>query len=279
MSSARKSPSTPDLSFFPGFVWPVPAAFAGAISAFRFEPGDVLYRDAAGYAKPRRKAKKGARAIQVLERPAGSGAGNATPEGDPRRVNWESRVRIAVFDLATGASANRELTQGQLFRVLWLGEEAWLEGPSGDSVEMPHPARDLGQSLEAARDRVVARSADGSKARSGSRFLFVVDQSNDASRAKALTIEEGLAGLGEVERLDLTPAEAGVPEGERYHPALLIRCLTLPGQDVAGVTEVLRSRLYGGVGGVGGEAKADTGDRFSVARHGLLEALDPEAPA
>ncbi len=271
MSSATKSDSTTDLTLFQGFAWPVPAAFAGAVSAFRFEPGDVLYRDASGYAKPRRKPKKGSRAIQVLERPASSGAAIGAPEGDPRRVNWESRVRVAVLDLAAGTSVIRELTQGELFTAIWRGDDARFEGQGGESPVMPRSARDLGRSLEAARDVLVARSEPAAKGRSGSRFIFVVDQSSNASRAKALTIEEGLQAAGAVERDDLTPVETGVLEAENYHPALLIRCLTLPGQDTEAVTRVLRSRLYGG------GSKTDANDRFSVGRHGLLEALDSEA--
>ena len=271
MRSPKKTKAPSDLNFFEGFAWPVPRAFTSAVTAFRFESGDVLYSDASSYLKRPRKPKKGLRAIQVLERLANSAGSSSASEGEPRRANWESRIRVSVLDLASGKSTEVELTQGELFVLLWRGDEAVLLAGSGEVPAMPRTARELGQSLEAARDAILLRSKPARKSRRGSRFLFVVDESSDASRAKALTIEEGLRTLGATERLDLTPAEVGVSNAAEYHPAVRIRCLTIEEKDPAAVGEILRSRLYGGGGA------ADAGDRFSVARHGLLEALDADA--
>ncbi|MFK7897640.1 MAG: hypothetical protein AB8G23_17530 [Myxococcota bacterium] len=285
MSGNAKQASNLDLSFFRGFSWPVPEAFSSAIAAFRFEPGDVLYDDVSGYAKLGRRRKKGARAIQVLERPSSSGGDEDVAEGDPRRANWESRVQIALHDLASGTQEILELTQGDLFMTVWRGEEAHLHAAAATREEpasMPLGARDLAQWLGAAGAVMRARSEGaGSKKKTsspGSRFLFVVDQSSDASRAKARTIEEGLEAAGSLERADLSPSEAGAEAAETFHPALMIRCLSLPGQDEASVTAILRQRLYGGGDGGGANAGEETvkTDRFSVGRHGLLEPL--EAP-
>lgn len=269
MASASKSASVEDLKFFSGFAWPIPAAFAGAVAAFRFEPGDVLYEQPVSYEKRRKRIKRGTRAIQVLARPSGQGAPDSETEGDPRRANWESPVRIALHDLAEGTQEVREISQGDLFVALWRGDETRLEGGS-EPAAMPRTARDLGQWLPAALGVVRARTGEAKKAvRKGSRFLFVVDASSDSSRAKADMIEEGLEAGGVVERIDLTPAEALAEEADQFHPALAIRCLTMPTQDVEAVTAVLRQRLYGG----GANAEADSADRFSVGRHGLLETL------
>ena len=65
-----------------GFTWPVPRAFASAVSACRFEQGDVLYDAASAYAAA----------------DPGSGPGHHVQILDPPRS-----ARAAPADAAAGA--------------------------------------------------------------------------------------------------------------------------------------------------------------------------------
>jgi len=178
---------------------------------------------------------------------------------------------LGWIDLASGRSDRRELTQGRLFTALWRGDEAWLD-PDGPEPEPPSTARDLQQVLEAFGRLFDARGLPGEK-RSGCRFLFVVDLASDASRVKAAAIEGALRALGELELADLVPAETEVAGAECYHPALLVRGLFLPDRGEEEVRAALRAVLYGGTSGAAAEGGETAPDRFSVARHGLLESF------
>jgi hypothetical protein len=191
-------------------------------------------------------------------------------EEDRRRSAWSSEVVIEWTDLASGRSDRRELTQGRLFTALWRGDEGWLD-PAGPEPEPPSTARDLQQVLESFGPFFDAQGLPGEK-RTGCRFLFVVDQASDASRVKAAAIEGALGALGELEMADLVPAEMEIADGERYHPALLVRGLFLPDRSEDEVRAALRAVLYGGASGAAVEGET-TPDRFSVARHGLLESI------
>ncbi|MBW2501166.1 MAG: hypothetical protein JRF61_28120 [Deltaproteobacteria bacterium] len=257
-------------AFFEGFAWPVPRAFDAAVGAPRFEQGDVLYADPAGYADLEGRLPKRLMAIQVLHPPRSVRSAAQGGEADRRRSAWSSEVVIEWIDLASGRSDRRELTQGQLFTALWRGDEGWLD-PDGPEPEPPSTARDLQQVLEAFGPLFDARGLPGGK-RAGCRFLFVVDLASDASRVKAAAIEGALRALGELEMADLVPAETEIAEGERYHPALLVRGLFLPGRGEEEVRAALRTVLYGGTSGAAVEGEA-AADRFSVTRHGLLQVI------
>ncbi|MBW2422642.1 MAG: hypothetical protein JRG86_00240 [Deltaproteobacteria bacterium] len=64
-------------AFFEGFAWPVPRAFDAAVGAPRFEQGDVLYADPAGYADLEGRLPKRLMAIQVLAKSGRPAALNA----------------------------------------------------------------------------------------------------------------------------------------------------------------------------------------------------------
>ncbi|MFP6655991.1 MAG: hypothetical protein VCB25_10205 [Myxococcota bacterium] len=242
----------------------MPLSFAGAIAAMRFEQGDVLYRDRRAYAGLAGKMPKGLTAIQVQKPQRSARAGGIGSAGNRRLLNWQSEVTVSLIDLGTGQAEIRVLTQGKLAMALFSGDDGWLEVDRAEPP-LPNSARDLqpelGRSLVAfdARRNTVA----------GSRFVFVVDLAMDSSRTKALLVEGALLEGGAVERIDLSPANAGVVDASRFHPSLVIRGLELPGRSSEEVLLILRGCLYaGGASAIDGvESKTD---RFSIARHGLL---------
>ncbi len=274
-----------DLQFFDGFAWAVPTAFAGALAGFRFEQGDVLHcaREAYSDALGRDSGDAEALALQVLAPPRSS-RGASDGEGDRRRMSFESDVSLSLVDLRSGSRRALETTQGRLLMTLWRGELGWIEG-EGEAPPVPLDARALAGELEALRPAFESELGAAAKGPAkGSLFLFVVDLASDASRVKAESIREALAGLAaEAVWLDRTPAALELASADADHPALVVRGVALAGADEARVTEALRRALYGGkalatpsvglAATVDPEAEPRPADRFSVTRHGLLVPL------
>jgi hypothetical protein len=266
--SSNKSTSPPALKFFPGMAWPVPVAFAAAISAMRFEQGDVLYRDPGAYQGLEGNNLAGQWAIQVLlpKRSARVSLGEA--DADRRESSWQGEVTLDLIDLEQGTSERRVVTQGKLATALFRGDQAWLD-PEADDPPLPRSARELQQCLDQTRSSFDAKQT----ARRGCRFIFVVDLASDASRIKAAGVEEALRATGAVERIELSPSAAGIDEASAYHPTAVVRCLVMPDRTAEAVLPALRSRLYGGA------SSESTGDRFTVGRHGLLQSIPSEPSA
>ena len=246
-------------SFFPGFSWAVPDAFTAAVCSYRFEQGDVLYRDRAGYGPLAGQLAPGLTAIQLRQPPSSARAIPNDFYRDRRLANWHSEVELELVDLAAGTSALRTTTQGRLLMVLWQGDEGWLE-PVREDPPIPRSARELAQSLREGELELAGPHG----ARPGCRFVFVVDLSSDASRARASVIADALSALGRIEASDRTPADAGVDRFEAFHPTLVLRELVLVGVEAATAEAALKRVLYGGAGDA---------ERFQIARHGLLESL------
>jgi hypothetical protein len=268
---SRTPRSRSTLEFIEGFAWPVPQAFSGAIAGGRFEQGDVLFCEAEGYEAFEGELSGELTAIQVLLPARGLRATPAELEGDRRLSNWESEVTIERIDLVRATTETRTISQGKLLMALWKGDEAWLDEDHAEPP-LPRSARDLHQQLE---QTSACFDADGIS-HVGCRFIFVVDRASDTSVAKARNIESALRETGAVERRDRTPRSAGVEEGELFHPTLVVRCLDLPDRSVDEVVPILRACLYGGgssESGATAEQDVAARGRFSVARHGLLEAI------
>ena len=277
------------MEFIAGFAWPVPRAMAGAVSACRFEQGDVVYSQAKGY-EGWPKGRRGLKfALQVLDPPKSARALGPEAAGNRFEANWNSAVELELIDYSEAnansdakakAKANSEAeapgerritTQGRLFCCLWHGDPAWLD-PSGREPAPPVPQRDLHRRLEETRptftkcfkERCSRSPAGGAFARGFSLYLAAVDDANESVRSKAKAVEAVLAEKFEVESLWLSPGEAGLSGAEALHPALRVQGLAIAAQKPEAIEALLRGLLYGGAGESG---------RFSLARHGLLAAV------
>jgi len=285
------------MEFIAGFAWPVPRAMAGAVSACRFEQGDVVYSQAKGY-EGWPKGRRGLKfALQVLDPPKSARALGPEAAGNRFEANWNSSVELELTDYAdaeaeaeakanTGADtkantkANTKAgapderlitTQGRLFCCLWYGDPAWLD-PSGREPAPPVPLRDLHRRLEETQPTFTKRfkakclrsPVTGAFARGFSLYLAAVDDANESMRSKAMAVEAVLAENFEVESLWLSPGEAGLSGAEALHPALRVQGLAIAAQKPEAIEALLRGLLYGGAGESG---------RFSLARHGLLAAV------
>jgi len=281
------------MEFIAGFAWPVPRAMAGAVSACRFEQGDVVYSQAKGY-EGWPKGRRGLKfALQVLDPPKSARALGPEAAGNRFEANWNSSVELELTDYAdadaeakaeanTGANSKANTkagapderlitTQGRLFCCLWYGDPAWLD-PSGREPAPPVPLRDLHRRLEETQPTFTKRfkakclrsPVTGAFARGFSLYLAAVDDANESMRSKAMAVEAVLAENFEVESLWLSPGEAGLSGAEALHPALRVQGLAIAAQKPEAIEALLRGLLYGGAGESG---------RFSLARHGLLAAV------
>ena len=256
------------MEFFPGFAWPVPRAFASAVSAARFEQGDVFYDAPAAYEEW--KNAPGFRfRVQVLDPPRSARAAPADSEGDRFAANWASPVTFEISDYESSSRQEIRSTQGRLFTCLWRGDSGLLRGEGGSAdplpLATPKGARELQKHLEACLPEL--RRASGKPADSGSLFVSVLDTSSESSLAKARAIESAIATRYAALKTDLSPGDAGVPDASDYHPALRVRGVWVEDTRPEPLAELLKSALYGPsrVSGEGGGP-----DRFKLERHGLL---------
>lgn len=250
------------MELFSGFAWPVPRAFASAVSAGRFEQGDVFYDAASAYGEWALDAAPGHRfRVQVLDPPRSSRV-LADADGSRFGANWASPVTVEVGDYASKTRTQLQSTQSRLFCCLWRGDRELLREtePGEAPLPMPATARDLQKHLDAAA--AALQVAVGRKTGAGSLFAFVVDEASEASLAKTRSIEAALAGRYEVEPVDRSPVDAGVPDGGDYHPALRLRGLWVAESREEPVRELLKTALYGPSG--------EGPDRFKLERHGIL---------
>jgi len=259
------------LVLLPGLAWAVPEAFAAAVCAYRFEQGDVLYRDALGHAPLTEPIPADLTAIQLRTPPRSARALAGEADGDRRLANWQGEVELDRIELASGRVTAVRATQGRLFMVLWTGDESWFD-PDRAEPPLPRPARELAQRLRDGGLVLEPPATDGP----GVRFTFVVDLSGDASRAKAASIADALRVLGPLEIVDRSPASLGVAEGERFHPTLVVRDVVVRGAAPAEAEAALKRALYAGLHAgarpVGPDGSRET-ERFQLARHGRLEAI------
>jgi len=251
-----------------GLAWSLPHAFREPVAGARFEQGDVLYRDPEGYAPgaPRLPA------IQILEPPRSTRAPSGSGEGGRFASSWRSPVVLDVYRDEASRPERRTTTQGRLFACLWRDDLGWLDDADPDTPPVPLQARDLHRALEPTLPVLREALGPALSGHGGTLFVMVRDDASEISGAKAHSIEHRLAARFAVERCERALDEAGVVDADQYHPSLLVLGLAIGGARPEQVTDELRPLLYGGKG-------EGDGARFSLARHGWLEAVEPTASA
>jgi hypothetical protein len=255
-----------------GFAWHLPRAFAGAVSSCRFEQGDVLYRDAAGYADRWPEPGPPVPLIQVQEPAKAARALAPEAEGNRFEASWETPVMLELHRAAGERAERLASTQGRLFSCLWRGGLEWL----AMDVAAPAPPLGVRELHRRLAEAVPACDARLARAAAGQRSLLLLvaqDDASEASRQKAHAIESVLREAFAVEAASLAPAEAGVGGADVLHPALLVRAMALATGDPQVVEQKLAGLLYGGAGGTAGASGASgesKASRFSLSRHALL---------
>jgi hypothetical protein len=261
------------VELLPGFAWPVPRAFAAAVSVCRFEQGDLLYDAPGAYQAwgPAGASGAGVR-VQVLDPPRTARTAPADAEGDRFAANWVAPVTLELGEARFGAGRTVRCTQGRLFSCLWRGEPELLvdvEPGAGLDPPLPRGGRDLQKQLATAVPALLAKLRSR---RPWTVFASVVDESSEPSLAKARSIEAALESRYATRTVSLAPAEASVEDGEAYHPTLRLRASRVAERDPKRVRDLLKRALYSPT-----RSAADSGtDRFKLERHGLLVSSEDE---
>jgi len=257
------------MDFFAGFSWPVPTAFAAAVAACRFEQGDVLYSSKRAYRAWDPVQSELRHHIQVIDPPRSARAMTSESDGSRFSANWSSSVQLELKDYRSSSVETRSSTQGRLFSCVWQGDVSLLDEDEREAPTPPLLARELHRALQESLETAVERSRRALPGGVSPRLLYLsaLDQASDASRAKASLVESQLASRFAVVALDLAPSRAGIPEAERYHPSLMVRCLAIEPPDEPAVRDLLKKALYAPskASKTGGSA-----ERFSLQRHGAL---------
>jgi hypothetical protein len=257
------------MDFFTGFSWPVPTAFAAAVVACRFEQGDVLYSSKRAYRAWDPVRSQLRHHIQVVDPPKSARAMTSESDGSRFSANWSSSVQIELKDYRFRSAETRHSTQGRLFSCIWKGDVSWLDEDEREAPTPPLLARDLHRALQESLETAVERSRLALPGGVSPRLLYLsaLDQASDASRAKASLVESQLASRFAVVTADLAPSRVGIPEAERYHPSLAVRCLALDTPDESAVRNALKKALYAPSKG---SKSGGSAERFALQRHGAL---------
>jgi hypothetical protein len=249
------------MEFLSGFAWPVPCAYSGAVSACRFEQGDVLYSAASAYESWESAAGGADQWIQVLDPPKTARALTSEGEGNRFSASWLSPVELDWTLPGDSETRRVRTTQGRLFTCLWRGDASLL-GEGGDDPAPPLLARDLHQRLAEAVPAFEAAFEARGEAKGRAILLMVLDQAADASRIKVRAVESALVEAFGVAALDLAPEEAGVPDATRFHPALVLRGWAIADADAKAIEARAKAVLY--------SAAEGKKDRFALSRHAHL---------
>lgn len=252
------------MEWIAGFAWALPRALSAAVSACRFEQGDVLCRERAACGRWGPEDVPVGPVLQVLDPPRSARAIAADAEGSRFETGWDSPVTLERYEAGVEGPERIETTQGRLYTCLWRGAADCLD----DSTPPPPPPRglrELHRELAAAVPTFRGRFARRAK-RGGHQLLIVAsDDAIDATRVKVRAIQGLLDEAFEIEACDLSPTEAGVPEAGTLRPSLLLRGIAIATPDGAAIEKCLAGLLYGG--------SSEDAKRFSVSRHGHLAPL------
>ncbi len=256
-----------------GFAWPVPRAFASAVSMCRFEQGDVLYDAACAYAEGEREPTSGpGHHVQIFDPPRSARAAPADAAGNRFAANWESPISFEFCDYGAGTTEVRTASQGRLFTCLWKGDrEVLLGGGETASPPLPAVARDLQRQLAQAVPAL--QDALAKDVEVGLLYVAVLDQASESSLGKARLVESNLSSQHQCHTALLSPSAAGVPAAESFHPTLQLCGTAVATDDESAVRALLKAALYAPTRAQSAD-EASSSDRFKLERHGLLVPIE-----
>jgi hypothetical protein len=269
LAGFRIRPEDARMEWIAGFAWSLPRAFASAVSACRFEQGDVLVRDRADTGRWQANTSPNGPILQVLAPPKSTRAVPPDAEGSRFESNWDSSVTLDRYDPGSDPPLRIETTQGRLYTCLWRDALDALD-PATPDPRPPRGLRELHRQISHAVPAIRARFKKRVREGHHQLFVFATDDASDAARVKARAMQTLLAEHFETESCTLSPAEAGVSDADTLRPSLLLCAVAIATPNVESIERRLASLLYGG-------ASEDT-TRFSLARHGHLTPLAPPPP-
>ena len=238
--------------FFGGFTWAVPMAFSDAVTACRFEEGDLLYDSQKAYSGEWGEAVKHIRhSLQVHSPSRGS-----TASGSVFGKNWDAEVVFKLQDVA-GDEPSRfiETTQGKLFMALWHGDLTIFD--SDLNPEMPLRLKEVSKTLK------YAIPAADSLSEGKPTFIMARDAANSPSKLKHMKVSATLRSHFKAKTNTLSPREAGLHAWEKIAPTIDIVFYVTESGSHSEIYDAIKAQLYA-------PAKNAKKDMFRLSTHGLL---------
>lgn len=267
-------------SYFDGFSWAIPDAFANVLAACKFERGDTLYDTRCAYEghwqtvlpdinySIQVKSPKRGIATKATRKAPSSEDGDSSSEislktGQYKSVfenNWDGSVSLTLTDHKINQSREIETTQGCLYTLLWKGDLAWLD-KSNPSPPIPTLAMQIRNDLSRAFSFVA-----NTRPFAGTAFLMPYDRTNEILTSKLRNIDLSLKDFHSQVSF-ISPNKAGLiaSSGAGFAPTVEIACVYIEVSDLHTVEEALKSVLY-----VPTVNRKTEKSKFKIESHGWL---------
>jgi hypothetical protein len=242
--------------FFDGFTWAVPKAFSDAVTACRFEEGDILYDSRKAYIGEWSKAVEHINhSLQVYSPSRGSTAA-ANASGSVFGKNWDTEVTFELQDVSSAEPARLiETTQGKLFTALWRGDLTVFEDDLNPGL--PLRLKEVSKMLEQ------AIPAAGNLSNGKPTFIMARDVANSISKLKHMKVSAALHSRFKAEPKVLMPKEVGMQEWDRVAPTIDVVFYVMESGSSSEIQDALKAQLYV-------PAENAKKDMFRLSTHGLL---------
>lgn len=248
------------MNFFPQFKWAVPVAFSDAISACRFERGDIFYDNIKGYERWDEALKFLKYSIQV-HYPERQGGISQQVSASIFKNNWSSEARLELTDYENNrAKKYVYTTQGRLFTLLWRGDLDVLD-MNAQEPSCPLLLSDAKNRLKDTFCKFQKKALE--KMSDPVLFAMPYDSVNAALEEKYLKISNKLKNTFDFICIELTPEEAGVCDWQDLSPTISFKCFSINTTDLQKVCDILKDVLYKSL-------NDSSKNRFDINRHGLL---------
>jgi len=244
------------MEYFDRFQWAVPWAFHDAVDQCRFERGDTLYDTREAYGPDWSEACTHIRQHLRVRHPDKLTAAASSGGGSNFGSNWESEVRVDVFENMEKVENELVSTQGRLYTALWRGDLSVL------SLESPEPAvpegwRDVLTRLTAASD------IPGASRFAGPVFVMPFDPASPLSREKHDSVLARLDEHLDERPVHLPPEEAGLDGGGDVAPTVYVAFFPVRDAGKKKLAGLIKSALYT-------PSKGAKNPKFRLSAHGVI---------
>jgi hypothetical protein len=253
-------------SFFAGFKWAIPSAFADALGACQFSRGDMLYSSSVAYREWNKEFYEMARglyAIKILSPEAKP----APPSPSLFGSNWNTQAEAEIYNIGEQEGAKRFITtQGRIYSLLWRGDRSILDAATSAPL-VPHQAGYLLKALEDIKSSI-SQLIMGKV--SDARYFFALphDLCSQLLEGKYQKLFYGLQRTHNISVMDVSVEALPVPEASRIAPTVSLKIFAFRHDDENAIRESLKELLY-----IQAVDKKSNTDKFRLNAHGLFAAV------
>ena len=245
------------MGFFANFRWAVPYAFSDAVGFCRFEEGDVLYDTKNAYVEDWGKASNHITHCIQVRYPGRAGAGNRGGGAGVFEKNWNSEVRIELYEHQEKVGVGQlATTQGRLYTTLWKGDLDVLN-VSTDVPSLPLDVKHVTKQLVELKAKEICPSVGNQT------FVMARDQSNQVSRDKYLKVSSKLKKLLTSPPEIMTPKKAGLSGWGNIAPTIEIAFFYVKEVGPKGLESLVKDAVYV-------PSKGAKKDMFRMQAHGVI---------